>query len=169
MISQRPKRHFSCLLAVLALAGSSQGLFGQLLYIGNGGDDTISSFVIDQETGLLTELLPRVVSTGSPSSVAIHPSGKFAYVTNSGNPNLNVNNPSLASFSINPTTGALKLLKQSGPDTRSRTPGGGHRPGRKLSLLRQLRREQRLGVFDRCIHGRAYHGRRFAVCHTGES
>ncbi len=107
MLSQCATCRFSWLIPVLVFAGMSPGLFGQLLYVGNGGDDTISSYVIDQETGLLTELLPRVASTGGPSSVTIHPSGKFLYVTNSGNANLNVNNPSLASFSIDPTTGAL--------------------------------------------------------------
>ena len=120
MISRYARCRFSWLIAVLVLAGTSPGLFGQLLYIANGGDDTISSYVIDQETGLLTELLPRVVSTGSPSSVAIHPGGKFIYVTNGGNPNLNVNNPSIASFSINSTTGALTLF-----NNLALTPGTG--------------------------------------------
>lgn len=97
------------LLAMLLLAGTCTGLFGQLLYIGNAAEDTISAYVIDQQSGLLTELLPRVVSPGSPTSVTIHPSGKFVYVTNAGNPALGVNAPSIAVFSIDATRGALAL------------------------------------------------------------
>src|SRR5438034_6379542 len=119
MISPMLKCRFYCLVAVLFLAAPN-GLFGQLLYVGNSGDDTISSYVIDQESGLLTELLPRVASTGSPSSVAIHPNGKFVYVTNSGNPNLGVNAPSIAAFSTNPGTGALTPL-----NSMSLAPGTG--------------------------------------------
>jgi hypothetical protein len=42
--------------------------------------------------------------------VATHPSGKFVYVTNGGNPALGVNGPSLAASSINANTGALTRL-----------------------------------------------------------
>ena len=101
---------FYWLVAVLFLAGTSNGLFGQMLYVGNAGDDTISAYVIDQESGLLTEVLPRVATTGAPLSVTVHPSGKFVYVTNGGNPALGANGPSLAAFSINANTGALTLL-----------------------------------------------------------
>jgi uncharacterized protein (TIGR03437 family) len=97
-------------------------LFGQLLYVGNFGDQTISTYVIDQESGLLTEVLPRAVSPGSPTSVAIHPSGKFVYVTNGGVASANVG-PSLASFSINASTGALTLLSTL-PLTPGSSPNG---------------------------------------------
>jgi uncharacterized protein (TIGR03437 family) len=98
------------LVAVLFLAGTSNGLFGQMLYLGNAGDDTISAYVIDQESGLLTEVLPRAVTTGAPLSVTVHPSGKFVYATNGGNAALGANGPSLAAFSIDANTGALTLL-----------------------------------------------------------
>src|SRR5579871_2947976 len=104
------KRHLFCLIAIFILAESSHALFGQMLYVGNSGDDTISAYVIDQDSGLLTEVLPRVATPGSPSSVAVHPSGKFAYVTNFGNANLGANGPSLAAFSIDPGTGALTAI-----------------------------------------------------------
>jgi uncharacterized protein (TIGR03437 family) len=110
MVGQAGKCLFFGVVLVLILAGTSNGLFGQLLYVGNVGDDTISTYVIDQDSGLLTEILPRVGSPGSPSSVAIHPSGKFVYVTNGGNAALGANGPSIAEFSIDPNTGALTLL-----------------------------------------------------------
>jgi uncharacterized protein (TIGR03437 family) len=113
MFCQVSKCRLLWLVAALFLAGTSNGLFGQMLYVGNAGDDTISAYVIDQESGFLTEVLPRVATTGSPSSVAIHPGGKFVYVTNGGNPALGVNGPSLAAFSIDANTGALTLLSSS--------------------------------------------------------
>ena len=104
------KSCFLGLLAVFCIVGTPNKLLGQMLYVGNTGDDTISAYVIDQDSGLLTEVLPRVTSSGSPSSIAIHPSGKFVYATNSGNAALNVNAPSIAEFSIDPNTGALTRL-----------------------------------------------------------
>jgi len=109
MVFQVSKCPFLSFVVALFLCGTPNGLFGQMLYVGNAGDNTISSYVIDQESGLLTELLPRVATTGSPSSVAVHPSGKYVYVTNGGNAALGVNGPSIAIFSINPDTGALTL------------------------------------------------------------
>ncbi len=114
------KSCFLGLVAFFCVVGTPNKLFGQMLYVGNTGDDTISAYVIDQDSGLLTEVLPRVGSSGSPSSVAIHPSGKFVYATNSGNAALNVNAPSIAEFSIDPTTGALTLA-----GSVSLTPGSG--------------------------------------------
>ena len=113
MVCQNWKGRTICLVAALFLTGSPNGLFGQMLYVGNVADGTISSYVIDQESGLLTELLPRARTPGSPSSVAVHPSGKFVYVTNGGNAALGVNGPSLAAFSIDPGTGALTQVGSS--------------------------------------------------------
>ncbi|HEX4596105.1 MAG TPA: beta-propeller fold lactonase family protein, partial [Bryobacteraceae bacterium] len=120
MAGQIGKCPFFWVVTVLILVGTSNGLFGQLLYVGNSGDDTISTYVIDQDSGLLTEVLPRAASPGSPSSVAIHPSGQFVYVTNSGNAALGANGPSIAEYSIDPNTGALALLS-----SVSLTPGTG--------------------------------------------
>ncbi len=98
------------LVAVFFLTGVSQKLFGQMLYIGNAGDRTISAYVIDQESGLLTEVRPRVADPGSPQSLAVHPSGKFVYVANAGG---GVGPPNLAAFSIDAGSGALTLLNSS--------------------------------------------------------
>jgi len=88
------------------LAGAPGMLFGQLLYVANNGDHTISSYVIDQDSGSLAEILPRVATPGGPTSVAIHPNRKFAFVTNGGP-------PSLAGYSIDPATGALTQVSNS--------------------------------------------------------
>src|ERR1700676_5491361 len=111
---------FFSLLGLLLLAATSNGLFGQVLYVGNNGDGTISTYVIDEDSGFLTEILPRVATLGSPSSVAVHPSGKFAYATNFGGGG---NGPSVSSFSIDPSTGALTLLN-SLPVTPGSAPQG---------------------------------------------
>src|SRR5881397_3264951 len=81
-----------------------------MLYVGNNGDDTISAYVIDQESGFLTEILPRTATPGHPTSVTVHPSGKFVYVTKTG---AVTGDPGLAAFSINANTGALTLLSSS--------------------------------------------------------
>jgi uncharacterized protein (TIGR03437 family) len=82
-----------------------------MLYVANNGNTTISAYVIDQENGLLTEVLPRAYTPGHPIAIAIHPSGKFAYATNGGDPA--IGGPNLAAFSIDPNTGALALLSNS--------------------------------------------------------
>jgi 6-phosphogluconolactonase len=120
MFYQLSKRRCPWPAAVLFLAAAANGLLAQMLYVGNNGDDTISAYVIDQDSGLLTEVLPRVSTPGAPTSVVVHPSGKFVYVTNSGNANLGANGPSLAAFSIDPATGALTLV-----NTTPLTPGTG--------------------------------------------
>jgi 6-phosphogluconolactonase (cycloisomerase 2 family) len=118
-----------CLIPVLYLAASN-ALSGQLLYIGNNAEGTISSYVIDQDSGFLTELLPRIAIIGSPSSVVIHPNAKFVYVTNTGNPNLNASGPSVSIYSINPATGALTRVNSvplpggSGPTGAAIDPAG---------------------------------------------
>ena len=77
---------------------------GQMLYVGNLGDNTISTSVIDQESGLLTELKPRVASSGHPTSVAVHQTGKFVYVTNMSDI------PNVAAYSIAADTDILTAL-----------------------------------------------------------
>ena len=97
MVRQISKCRFFGLVAALFLAGTANGLFGQMLYVGNFADATVSAYVIDQESGWLTEVLPRVASSGHPLSVTVHPSGKFVYVTNGGDPTAGYG-PSLAAF-----------------------------------------------------------------------
>ena len=76
---------------------------GKFIYVADGGSH-VSAFTIDTATGALT------VMAGSPfeveyhtRSVAVDPSGKFAYVTMSLYPDSN----GISAFSIDPSSGAL--------------------------------------------------------------
>ena len=64
-----------------------------------GENNNVSMYTIDPATGNLTSIGPTAAGT-KPSSVAVDPTGKFAYVTNSGSNDVSM-------YTINPTTGAL--------------------------------------------------------------
>src|SRR6266853_3744637 len=56
---------------------------GRFLYVANGGSNSISAYVIDAKSGALTPVGGSPFPAGSvPSSIAVDPSGKFAYVSN---------------------------------------------------------------------------------------
>jgi DNA-binding beta-propeller fold protein YncE len=79
---------------------------GKFAYVANWtGSDTdgsVSMYTVDATTGGLTP--SGSIATGlSPTSIAIHPSGKFAYVTNSGS-------NSVSMYSIESATGVLTLI-----------------------------------------------------------
>jgi len=61
---------------------------GQYLYVANqtiaAGNGTVSAFSINSVTGQLTSLGAAVAAGSNPQSVAIEPSGRFAYVGNRG-------------------------------------------------------------------------------------
>ena len=81
-------------------------------YVPNELNDSISVFTIDPTTGALTQIdsdptIPGIqnVNAGGtgPVSVAVHPSGKFAYVANMGSNNVSY-------FRTDPITGALRFI-----------------------------------------------------------
>jgi 6-phosphogluconolactonase (cycloisomerase 2 family) len=85
---------------------------GKFVYVANWGEgDTagsLSAFTIDATTGALTSLVPAYCELPpnpclAPYSVAVDPSGKFAYAANEGGPIPT----SVSMYTINPTTGAL--------------------------------------------------------------
>lgn len=80
--------------------GGSHALLGQVLYVTNNTERTIGSYIYDQDNGRLTEIRPRLATTGNPSSIATHPNGKFVFVTTQGP-------PALVSYSIDPGTGKM--------------------------------------------------------------
>jgi 6-phosphogluconolactonase (cycloisomerase 2 family) len=92
----------------VAVAPDPSGRFGGFAYV---VDSEIAPFfngvfmyTIDPTTGNLTPIgSGRVVSGTQPRSVAVDPSGKFAYVTNSGSNNVSM-------YTINPINGALKPI-----------------------------------------------------------
>jgi YVTN family beta-propeller protein len=88
--------HPSGKFAYMTNADISPGVFA------GGSSNTISVYAIDVHTGALTPI--GNMATGTlPKSVAVDPSGKFAYVAN------NFSN-SISMYTIDATTGALTLL-----------------------------------------------------------
>lgn len=90
-------------LAVYPLGGTNGGF----LYTADSGESHVRGFKYDQ-TGTLTELgsSPFNPFGAQPSGIAIDPQGAYLYVTNYAD-------GTVASFSIDPSSGALTLL--SGP------------------------------------------------------
>ena len=78
---------------------------GRFLYVANEGGSApnVSMYSIDATTGNLT-LIGLRGTGGRAESVAVDPTGAFAYVFNENYPGLT---PSVAIFTINATTGAL--------------------------------------------------------------
>jgi 6-phosphogluconolactonase (cycloisomerase 2 family) len=81
---------------------------GKFAYVADGGDNSdgskgvnVSMYTIDAATGVLTSI-GKVAAGLSPSSIAIHPNGKFVYVGNSGSNDLSI-------YTIDATTGKLTL------------------------------------------------------------
>jgi YVTN family beta-propeller protein len=59
-------------------------------------------YTINATTGALTSI-GTIAAGSNPTSIAIHPSGKFAYVTNSASNEVSI-------YSIDATTGVLTLI-----------------------------------------------------------
>jgi DNA-binding beta-propeller fold protein YncE len=81
---------------------------GKFAYVADGGDNSdgskgvnVSMYTIDAATGVLTSI-GKIAAGLSPSSIAIHPNGKFVYVGNSGSNDLSI-------YTIDATTGKLTL------------------------------------------------------------
>jgi 6-phosphogluconolactonase len=68
----------------------------------NSGSNDVSMYTINGTTGTLTSI-GTIPAGMSPSSIAIGPPGKFAYVANSGS-------NSVSMYSIDAATGALTLI-----------------------------------------------------------
>jgi 6-phosphogluconolactonase len=67
----------------------------------NGSNRNVSGYTIDSTTGALTPITGSPFAAGTnPGSVAVDPSGKFAYVANEGGNNV-------SGYTIDPVTGAL--------------------------------------------------------------
>jgi 6-phosphogluconolactonase (cycloisomerase 2 family) len=64
---------------------------GRYAYVANSGEDSVSAYSIDSGTGVLTQIVCAVSCVGDnfsagtvPVSVTVDPSGRYAYVANSG-------------------------------------------------------------------------------------
>jgi 6-phosphogluconolactonase len=85
---------------------------GAFAYVANVGTGTqpggISIFAINPTSGALTLVGGSLMAAGErPRFVAVHPSGSFVYVANSGNLDSSSQKGDLRAFAINRTTGAL--------------------------------------------------------------
>jgi 6-phosphogluconolactonase (cycloisomerase 2 family) len=74
-------------------------------YVTNNGDNNISSYRVDQNTGYLTSLIANVATGNKPTGIAISPSNAFAYVAN-------WQDDTVYTYGINATTGILTLSSQ---------------------------------------------------------
>jgi len=113
----------------VAIAPDSTGKLGKFVYVANDNSNNLSIFSINPD-GTLTPA--GTVGVGdSPVSVAVHPSGKFAYVlsNNSCQGGTCYENTSVYVFNINSTTGALTLAETkvagtNGPTSMAVDPSG---------------------------------------------
>ena len=77
--------------------GSHRGSSGRFLYVGDADSAEISTFTINRDTGVLTELRARR-SSGASAAIRVHPSGKFLYAAN-------FDQGSISAFNIDSGTG----------------------------------------------------------------
>jgi YVTN family beta-propeller protein len=75
---------------------------GSLVVGAFGSSPSVSMYTIDSTTGALTST-GRIAAGSVPDSVAVDPTGKFAYVTNFGSNDVSM-------YTINATTGALASM-----------------------------------------------------------
>jgi 6-phosphogluconolactonase len=98
----------------------------RFVYACDLGTDEVLVFQLDAENGRLTATQPRsakVPPGGGPRHLALHPSGKFAFVNNEmGN--------SVTAFAVNPEDGGLKSLQ-----TISTLPDGKPVPGNSTAEI----------------------------------
>jgi 6-phosphogluconolactonase len=88
---------------------------GQIAYVANDG--SVSAFTINDSTGALRAIPGSPFAAGTLTfSVAVDPSGRFAYVGNECDPSGNCDNGALSTYTINSSTGALRVV--SGLPTR---------------------------------------------------
>jgi 6-phosphogluconolactonase (cycloisomerase 2 family) len=91
---------------------------GRFAYVPNAADGRptfdgiqpngqVTAYAINTTTGSLTRLGAAVAAGSGPRSVTVDPSGKFAYVANSG---FRVGSGNVSAYTINATTGALTSI-----------------------------------------------------------
>ena len=98
-------RAFPLVVLFLAACGGGGGggaapLTPLFAYVANSGDNTVSAYTINGTTGALTQIASSPFAAGTqPNSVTVDPSGKFAYVANTGG--------NVSAYTINATSGVL--------------------------------------------------------------
>jgi 6-phosphogluconolactonase len=115
---------FAAGIGAISVAVDPSGMFA---YVANaqviGQNGNVSAYTIDPSTGALTTIAGSPFAAGQgPQSVAVDPSGKFAYVANLGG--------GVSGYTIGPTTGALTPIAGSpfaagnGPNIGAVDPSG---------------------------------------------
>jgi uncharacterized repeat protein (TIGR01451 family) len=87
---------------------------GNFAYVANAVSNDVAGYTINVTTGALTAIPGSTFPAGcGPASVAVDPTGKFAYVANSGhwyNSSCVDNGSDVSGYTINATTGALTTI-----------------------------------------------------------
>jgi 6-phosphogluconolactonase len=96
---------FAAGIGAISVAVDPSGMFA---YVANaqviGQNGNVSAYAINPSTGALTAIAGSPFAAGQgPQSVAVDPSGKFAYVANGGD-------NTVSGYTIGPTTGALTAI-----------------------------------------------------------
>ena len=79
-------------------------LLAEFAYVANSGSNSVSGYVVNSLTGVLTPIAGSPFPAGSfPISVTVDPTGRFAYVANELDNNV-------SGYSIDAATGALTPL-----------------------------------------------------------
>jgi len=96
-------------LWILALPGVL-GLFGcgsskrQFAYVTTPFNDSVTAYRVDSNTGGFSQILGSPYPTGiSPSAIVVHPSGKFAYISNAGDNTISL-------YKVNSTGSLTEIL-----------------------------------------------------------
>jgi 6-phosphogluconolactonase len=97
---------------VLLILGFAGQAFGQkkpkFAYVANSYSNNVSAFTIDGTTGALSQVPGSPFAAERfPQSVAVDPSGQFAYVSNQCASLVSCSSSSVSAYTINGTTGAL--------------------------------------------------------------
>lgn len=111
-----PLRAIAAVLLALTsfTSNSAADTATRFAYVVNAYDSTISQFVVDAANGRLRH--NGWVPTGKfPSCIVVHPSGKFAFVTQQ-------TGQKISAYSIDPDTGRLTEIKGSPFDSRQVSP-----------------------------------------------
>jgi 6-phosphogluconolactonase (cycloisomerase 2 family) len=101
------------LIAIIAVDGRAASLTldpsGKFAYVADGGQNSdgskgtnVSMYTIDATTGALSSI-GKITAGLSPSSIAIHPSGKFVYVVNN-------DSNDISTYTLNLTSGDLASI-----------------------------------------------------------
>src|SRR5262249_50315367 len=87
---------------------------GKRAYVANAGDfrepGSVSVYSINATTGGLMPLGTQVRAGVGPFSVAVHPSGKFAYVANLGGGDISLDAGGVSMYTIDASSGALASI-----------------------------------------------------------